>query len=129
MTIKKIFVVLCAALAACSPLAASPGGEVAGSGASISSPSPAAPVASSTAVAVAGSTAAAGCAEVRGAGALHLRQGPGVEYPVIGWMVEGERVAVLDSGVADWWQVRIGGLDGWARAKYLQRVSCEESTK
>lgn len=60
------------------------------------------------------------CAVVVAEEALHLRGGAGVGYPVIGWLVRGERVRVIDQSDSDWWLVDVNGRTGYARARYLR---------
>ncbi len=124
---RIVLVLLCAALcAACIPLANFPGGDVENNGSSISSTETVTPGVTAAPSIEAPAEEQNNCAEVRWAEVLNLRQGPGVENPVIAWMVEGEQVEILQGGAADWWRVRFGDVEGWARSKYLALVECQE---
>ncbi len=49
--------------------------------------------------------------------ALHIRSGPGIEHPVIGYLYAGDIVSILDQRGA-WYEI---GADRWIHSRY-----CEE---
>lgn len=65
------------------------------------------------------------CYQVSGAGALHLRSGSSVDYPVVGWLIEGDVVELVHAIDPEWFYVRFGALHGYARAIYLKIKECE----
>jgi len=66
------------------------------------------------------------CAIVTADEALHLRAKPSEHSQVIEWLLSGEEVRVIEPG-AEWSRVRtISGLEGHAKAKYLQEEKCQK---
>ena len=59
---------------------------------------------------------------VTGCGYLNLREGPGLEAPIITELPRG--VGVVDTGKTqgEWWQVTTGFLTGWVMGRYLEPV-------
>lgn len=67
------------------------------------------------------------CAVVTAVEALHLRDVPAADGLVLTWLKHGDAVRVVDQINGDWWRVRIGDLEGYARAAYLEVASCEDA--
>lgn len=64
------------------------------------------------------------CAAVTASQSLHLRSEPSEHAHVVEWLLTGERIHVIEPG-GEWWKVRtISGLEGYARARYLQEEKC-----
>jgi uncharacterized protein YgiM (DUF1202 family) len=64
------------------------------------------------------------CAIVTADEALHLRSEPSEHAQVLEWLLTGEQVRVINV-TGEWWKVQtLAGLEGWARAKYLQEEEC-----
>ena len=65
-------------------------------------------------------TAALACEVSTGTpgGFLNLRAGPGMAYPVLQALQEGQRVTLLQAGA--WYQVQAGGAVGWAYSSFLE---------
>lgn len=60
------------------------------------------------------------------AGTLYVREGPGTEYPSIGYLVRNDLVEALDTNpTGSWYRVRrlSDGLTGWSAAAYLVKVT------
>jgi uncharacterized protein YraI len=50
---------------------------------------------------------------------LNVRAGPGRTHPVLAIAGRGEPVEILPGGAPDWARVRVRGIEGWARTRYL----------
>lgn len=57
--------------------------------------------------------------------ALNLREGAGVNHPVITTLPAGARVQVLGECVGSWVQVTQGKLTGWVNSLYLSGGVCK----
>jgi uncharacterized protein YgiM (DUF1202 family) len=66
------------------------------------------------------------CAVVIADQALHLRNGPSTNAGILTWLNRGDVVYVVDQLNGDWWRVRFGDVDGYARALYLEDSACAE---
>lgn len=56
------------------------------------------------------------------AGVLNLRAGPGVAYPVLAWLTEGQTITPTRKGGGGWLLVQAAGLQGWV---YSSFTTCE----
>ncbi len=53
---------------------------------------------------------------------LNVRQGAGLDHPVLGVITQGQRVSLLETA-GEWWRVRTAeGLEGWVYAAYMKRA-------
>ena len=60
------------------------------------------------------------------AGTLYVREGPGTEYPSIGYLVRNDVVEALDTNpMGTWYRIRrlSDGLTGWSASAYLVKLS------
>lgn len=64
------------------------------------------------------------CAVVVAESSLHLRGEPSADGSVLTWLEHGQIVTVVEQTYADWWRVRIDGLNGYARSLYLRESEC-----
>ena len=59
---------------------------------------------------------------------LNVRGGPGVSFAIVGKLDPGDTVQVL--GVSDdgsWYQIRAGGIEGWASAEFIRTGNAQNS--
>ena len=59
---------------------------------------------------------------VTGCSCLNLREGPGLEAPIITELPRGVGVADTGKTQGEWWQVTTGFLTGWVMGRYLEPV-------
>lgn len=53
---------------------------------------------------------------------LHVRESPGVDGVVIGWLKAGEVIPILnDQPVGNWIHIQAGDLTGWINSAYCER--------
>lgn len=57
------------------------------------------------------------------ASSLNLRAGPGLEFIIVGWLVEGDLVEI-ESCQDDW--AYLPAFDGWTHGSWLDPNPCEE---
>jgi uncharacterized protein YgiM (DUF1202 family) len=55
------------------------------------------------------------------AGSLNLRDGPGMSYPVIAWLSEGDSLTIVTPG--DWSYIQTTGAAGWINSKFCLEVT------
>ncbi len=66
------------------------------------------------------------CATVIANRALHLRAEPSEKSQVLDYLYHGEQIKVIDLS-SPWWKVQtLSGKTGYARASYLEQISCHE---
>lgn len=66
------------------------------------------------------------CAVVVAIESLHLRGGASENDIVLTWLKNGVVVEVVDKIDPDWWRVKLGDLEGFARSIYLEPVRCDD---
>lgn len=75
-------------------------------------------------IVIGATTAPRTCARVTAVDALHVRSGPGIDLPVIGYLRSGQIVDIGDRQEGPWWMISYGDLSGYARSKYLVLSQC-----
>jgi len=53
-------------------------------------------------------------------GMLHVRRGPGIDYPVVDWLSEGEQVVILTPDGGWMFIVQEPDLEGWVNSSYCK---------
>lgn len=64
------------------------------------------------------------CAVVIAAESLHLRGSASEHGAVLTWLNRGVVVELVDDSSPNWWRVKLGDLEGFARSIYLQESEC-----
>jgi len=71
-------------------------------------------------------TVAPVCARVIASSAQNLRIDAGLSSRILGHLLNGDLVQVIDQANRDWWHVRRGDDIGFARSSYLEEVECAD---
>ena len=51
-------------------------------------------------------------------GGLNVRMGPGTDYPIIGGLVPGAAISIIEKA-GDWWKIRYNGGEAYVSGKYI----------
>lgn len=58
--------------------------------------------------------------------ALHVRTGPGVQFPHSFYLLSGWQVEIVGDCQDGWVKIRYRGLEGWVNADYLTNTKCKD---